>query len=522
MASYTASFWLTNRGVLTAAFMVLLLCFLITGTVGVPAHEYARGYLGGTPYHSIWYMNAYLIPVALMLTFVGNLCARYGKKRMAIIGPAIFIVGLSGAALSQDSLVFIRFRVFQGIGSAVCAGLAGGYLNGGIGKTYSNLGKGLFVMCFGFGATAGISLAAYTTWFLSWRVIYASLAVLLFSAWILLIRYMPADEGDSEQVVDWLTFYLICAGFGTFSCSLVVGNHNEWFQSSVYILLLTFSLIHIALFFVRFSSSPPLLNPKVFGDINFVISCSNLTMILFAVFLIFATVPHFMVMVVSNTVGTYATPFVFFAAAATGSAFLFAPGVNPYFLARNIKTRRLFSSIGTVGFGLTALWMAHTTSHQSNHNLTLQLMSLGFCFGLILNELLMAFATVPAELTTTASAVSLFGTNIAKSIAGGVSGAIQTASTQGSWDRFRSHIQPNSIGLEAYTEPLKHHIIEGIHTSHWSQASLELINHSLAKQAEVVSYINQATLTGFLLIGFGILPFLHREAKDKPAEAPKV
>ena len=112
--------------------------------------------------------------------------------------------------------------------------------------------------------------------------------------------------------------------------------------------------------------------------------------------------------------------------------------------------------------------------------------------------------------------------NFAKSIAGGVSGAIQTASTQGSWERFRSHIQSNSNGLEAFTEPLKNHMIEGIHSSQWSQASLELINHSLAKQAEVVSYINQASLTGFLLIGFGILPFLHREAKDKPHQTPRV
>ena len=78
--------------------------------------------------------------------------------------------------------------------------------------------------------------------------------------------------------------------------------------------------------------------------------------------------------------------------------------------------------------------------------MTLQLISLGCCFGLIFNELLMAFATVPAELTTTASAVNFFGTNFAKSIAGGVSGAIQTASTQGSWERFRSHIQSDSIG----------------------------------------------------------------------------
>ena len=58
-------------------------------------------------------------------------------------------------------------------------------------------------------------------------------------------------------------------------------------------------------------------------------------------------------------------------------------------------------------------------------------------------------------------------------------------------------------------------MIEGIHAQNWNQASLDIINHSLAQQAAVVSYINQATLTGCLLICFGVLPFLHREQRDK-------
>ena len=53
--------------------MVVLFTIIMIGAIGVPAHEDVRGFLGGTPYQSIWYMNAYLIPCALMLTLVGNL-----------------------------------------------------------------------------------------------------------------------------------------------------------------------------------------------------------------------------------------------------------------------------------------------------------------------------------------------------------------------------------------------------------------------------------------------------------------
>jgi DHA2 family multidrug resistance protein len=61
--------------------------------------------------------------------------------------------------------------------------------------------------------------------------------------------------------------------------------------------------------------------------------------------------------------------------------------------------------------------------------------------------------------------------------------------------------------------PLQSHVQQGIEGGSWSQASLEIINHAISQQAEVITYINTATLTGWLLLAFGLLPFLHREGK---------
>lgn len=494
--------------------MVVLFSFIVTGAIGVPAHEYVRGFIGGTPYQSIWYMNAYLIPCALMLTLVGNLRQRYGGSNLAIIGPAIFSLSLVGAALTEDSRLFILLRILQGLSAAVCAAVGGGWLNGGIGAKHSKLGKGLFVLVFAFGATAGIAISGYTSWYLSWRIVYSFLGVLLGIAWLLILRYLPRTPSDPLVKIDWLTFCLICSGFGLFSFSLSWGNQHEWFQSPFYCIQLGISIISIILFFIRLSGAPPLLNPKVFQDINFCISTANLTLILFAVFLIFNIVPTFMIKVVGNTVGSYSWPFSWFSIACVATTFLFAPGINPYAIGSNISQRKVFSSIGVFSFGLTALWMAQTSVHQSNENLTMQLIALGISLGLILNELLMCFATMPAELTTTASAVNFFGTNIAKSLSGGLSGAISTVSSQGSWERFRIEIGTSQEAIASFEEPLQNHLLEGIEAESWSQASLQIINHAVSQQAEVITYINTATLTGFLLLAFGLLPFLHREGKS--------
>jgi DHA2 family multidrug resistance protein len=155
--------------------------------------------------------------------------------------------------------------------------------------------------------------------------------------------------------------------------------------------------------------------------------------------------------------------------------------------------------------------MAQTSSYQSNSNLTLQLICLGLFFGFILLELLMCYATMPPELMTSASAINFFGTAIAKVIAGGVSGAIHSVSTQGSWDRFRGLIAATNTAILPYQELIQQQMLEGINAPTWSQGSLELINQAIAQQADVVAYINIATMTGILLLGFGVLPFLHRE-----------
>ena len=520
MESGPAPFWLTNRGVLTAAYMALMFSYIVTGAIGVPAHQYVRGYLDATPYQGDWYMEAYLLTCALMLTLVGNLKQRFGNRTISIAGPLLFSCGMFGASLALNDGFFITMRILQGVGAACCAAVGGGYLNGGIGKTNALYGKGLFVLTFAFGATSGIAISAAITWYISWRVLFAGIGLLLLVALSLIVRYAPDDGSDPSVPIDWLTFLLICGGFGLFAISLKVGNQHEWFQSPTYVVMLTISLVCMVCFFIRFAGSPPLVNPKVFSDINFTISTINLTLILFAVFLVLAIVPSFMVTVTGNTIASYVIPFAGFSIASVISIGLFAPAVNPYYFARTLSSRKVISSVGVFAFGITALWMAHTSSLQNNANLTLQLICLGFFFGFILLELLMCFATVPKELTTSASAINFFGTAIAKVFAGGVSGAIHTVSTQGSWERFRGLVTPGNEVITPFNAPFRNQILGGIRAEDWSQASLELINQEIARQAEVVGYVNVATLTGVLLLGFGILPFLHREGKAKASSRP--
>jgi DHA2 family multidrug resistance protein len=128
-------------------------------------------------------------------------------------------------------------------------------------------------------------------------------------------------------------------------------------------------------------------------------------------------------------------------------------------------------------------------------------------------EIQMSFSTMAAELMTSASSVLFFCTNISKALSGGVSAAIITATSQGSWERFREQLDSSNPALQPFLNPLSGHD-SGITAESWSQGSLELIDNLINRQVEVVSFINIASMVGVVLLVLSVLPLLHRSSEE--------
>ncbi len=507
-----SSFWLTDRGVVAIGFVVLELVFFATDSVGVPAHVYVSGDLGGTPYLSEWFMVAFLVPAALIMPLLGSLRARVGAKAIATLGPGLFGVACLISALATDPQLFIAMRWLQGLGAGVIPASAGGYLGGQLGEKYTPMGKGLVALALVSGSSIGIPLSALVTWYASWRVLYVGLGLTALVAVAVIARLMPATPGNPKADIDWLGYGLMAGGFGLLSMALVVGNQREWLASPAFVVMLWGAVLLIGLFAWRVVAVPKLIDLRIFQDINYCISTFILTLLLFFLFMVFTIVPRFLAVVVDNTIANYAWVFIPFAATTTLTGLMVTPGLSPYLLATTINAKKRLCTAAIFAFGCTALWMAHTSAQQSNANLTLQLMAVGVCFALInCLEIQMSFATMAAELMTSASSVLFFCTNLSKALSGAVSAAILTITSQGSWERFREQLHPSNPALQAYQSPLDGHA-RGITDGTWSQGSLELIHKAVAKQVEVVSFINIATMVGLVLLVLCGLPQLHRGA----------
>src|SRR5947209_7459185 len=78
-----------------------------------------RADLGSSLADLEWMVNAYTLTFAVLLLTGAALGDRFGRRRLFVIGLAIFTLGSAAAALAPSSQVLILARALQGVGGAI-------------------------------------------------------------------------------------------------------------------------------------------------------------------------------------------------------------------------------------------------------------------------------------------------------------------------------------------------------------------------------------------------------------------
>jgi MFS family permease len=171
-------------------------------------------------------LSAYFAAYALLLLPGGELVDRFGARRLALVGLALFAVGAAAGALVGNLFGLLVARVVQGAGAGLVspAALAGAVS----GFPPERRGRALGI----WGASAGISnllgplLGGGLTVALGWRADWWALVPLTIAAGVAIARLMPAivhaDEGNkpalnrivlAATVVAGLTFAVMIGAF---------------------------------------------------------------------------------------------------------------------------------------------------------------------------------------------------------------------------------------------------------------------------------------------------------------------
>src|SRR6266705_531707 len=209
-----------------AAFMVTLDNLVVTTAIPVIRRDLHAG-IGGIE----WTVNAYTMTFAVLLLTGAALGDRFGRRRLLIIGVAIFTAGSAASAMAPGIGVLIAARAFQGVGAAIITPLSVTLIASVTAPQRRGMALGLWGATVGLGAALGPVIGGAVTDAASWQWIFwinvpVGIAVLPL---LLLARESRSGAGrlDPAGVI------LATAGLFGIVFGLVRGNSHGWTSAQV-------------------------------------------------------------------------------------------------------------------------------------------------------------------------------------------------------------------------------------------------------------------------------------------------
>jgi len=164
--------------------------------------------LGGLAHYS-WVFSAYLLTSTASVPIWGRLSDLYGRRRMYLLGVAVFLVGsvISGAATSMFTL--IAARAIQGLGAGAIIPMSMTI----VGELYTLSERArtqaLFSGVWGVASIAGPLVGGYITDALTWRWVFYLNVPFGFCCMAVIALAYPASRITRQVQVDWLGAILV-------------------------------------------------------------------------------------------------------------------------------------------------------------------------------------------------------------------------------------------------------------------------------------------------------------------------
>jgi EmrB/QacA subfamily drug resistance transporter len=180
-----------------------------------------------------WVIDAYALSLAALLLTAGSLADLYGRRRVFVIGTALFMAGSIACGAAQDIFFLQLARAFQGIGGAAMFATALAL----IASAFQGRDRGV---AFGaFGATTGVAVAVgpvlggVLTSGLSWRwIFFVNIPICLAAIVIGLIRVRESHDPRAGRP-DWFGFVSFSLALGLLVYGLIRAGQDGWDDTRV-------------------------------------------------------------------------------------------------------------------------------------------------------------------------------------------------------------------------------------------------------------------------------------------------
>jgi EmrB/QacA subfamily drug resistance transporter len=217
-----------------------------------------------------WVVNAYLLSFAILLATGGRLGDIFGRRRIFLIGVAVFAAASAGCGVAPNNATLLVGRVIQGAGAALMIPATLALIVTNFPPHLVPRAIGLWTAVTGVALAIGPVLGGILTKAVTWRAIfYLNIPLALITFMIAVLAARESRDEHASRRIDYAG--IVTLSFGLTASVLAVIEASSWGWTSARIIgLLVGSVLALALFVViERRSEAPILPLAIFRSLPF-------------------------------------------------------------------------------------------------------------------------------------------------------------------------------------------------------------------------------------------------------------
>ena len=196
--------------------------------VNVALDGIGKSFPGSTPSALSWILNAYAVVFAAVLVAAGRFADRYGRKKMLLLGVALFTLASGFAAVAPNLGVLILARAVQAIGAAMIVPTSLGLLYPSFPKHQHTLVVGLWAGVAAVAAAAGPPVGGLLV-SVDWRWIFLINLPIGVATIIGGLKWLPEHrEPRGTRLPDILSAITLLLAVALLILGIVEGHDWSW------------------------------------------------------------------------------------------------------------------------------------------------------------------------------------------------------------------------------------------------------------------------------------------------------
>ncbi len=218
-----------QRWTLVACVLASSLSFVEGSVLSVALPAIRQSYGAGAQ-EVQWVVNAYLLPLSALLLLGGALGDHFGRKRLLLIGTAIFAITSLVCALAPSLPVLLGARAAQGIGAALLLPNSLALLNAAFQGEKRGRAVGIWAAAGAAAAAVAPLIGGWLVGTVGWPAIFYINLPLALGAILIAMRFVAESREAGAGRTDYAGALLATAGLGGLTYALTLWSATRSFN----------------------------------------------------------------------------------------------------------------------------------------------------------------------------------------------------------------------------------------------------------------------------------------------------